>query len=408
MIIMFHVCFTGQFIDAYRERLWGVLRKGRRSRRYLTKLCSYSAWRPVYHRMRSGADVNAPDPEGLTPLAAALESSAEPYNHFFVSPGWLGGIWPKSLWKCRLDDQIRDVLLRDPKYMFPWLPSRRVTDKDCIVELLLRAGTNPNILTKDRGDNCHWIWSNIFKHYNYPHPFVLALILANADVGCHVPIHHREECRIQGNVSLFDYAMFVCKGRLNSFKKGIGSSMFSCKMPQCSFQILQSSIRCLYLLVAAGANVSSDHIDAMKDIQCELHAIAATGKLSQTDTSTGDQDDLLVAISYLGTICQLALSPRTLADMCRLCLRAALRTYNDTGLVPHRGGWRLGLSNVLRRGYSPYNCPRTPTEAFRQRLSRLKLPRICKEFSRLGELTALCEKFNDWFHMLGEVCGKII
>ena len=170
--------------------------------------------------------------------------------------------------------------------MFPFLPSRRVTDKDCIVELLLRAGANPNILTEDRGDNCHWIWSNIFKHYNYPHPLVLALILADADVGCSVPIYHQEECHIQGNASLFDYAMFVCKGRLNSFKKGRGSIVFSCRRSKCSFQILRSSIRCLYLLVAAGANVSSDHIDALKGIRDELHAIAATGKLSQTESST--------------------------------------------------------------------------------------------------------------------------
>ena len=263
--------------------------------------------------------------------------------------------------------------------------------------MLLRAGANPNILTEDRGDNRHWIWSNIFKHYNYPHPFVLALILANADVGCHVPRYHREECRIQGNVSLLDYVIFVCKCRIKSFKKGRGSILFSCRRLKCSYQILRSSIRCLYLLVVAGAYVSNNHIDIMKAMQDELYEIAAKRQLPETDPSKSDPDDLFVAINILETICQSAESPRPLADLCRLRLRSALRTYNNIGPLPHRGGWRLGLANLLRRGYSPYISKRTPTETFQQRLSRLNLPQPCEEFIVFGELKAICDSFSDWF-----------
>ena len=155
---------------------------------------------------------------------------------------------------------------------------------------------------------------------------------------------------------------------------------------------MRSSIRSVYLLVVAGAEVSSDHLYAINNIQDKLLELSATEHFCENT----DSDDLLVAISVLEKICQVASSPRTLADLCRLCLRAALRTYIGPGPIPHSGGWRLGLANLCRRGYSPYISKRAPIESFQERLSRLELPKICKEFVALGELKAGCERFSDW------------
>ena len=161
-----------------------------------------SAWRLVYNLVQNNADVNAIDPEGLTPFSAALGASTEPCLQFSIGHGWWGGTQPRALMNYRLDDNSRDELMTDPEYVFPCLPSWRVTDKDCTVELMLRAGANPNILTEDRQGDCHRIWTNVFRRNNYPHPLVLALILANA-MCCYVPRYQRPNNRIEGNISAY-------------------------------------------------------------------------------------------------------------------------------------------------------------------------------------------------------------
>ena len=383
-----HLLPGTQISARYREELSRVLKKGQRSRRYLTDLSSLSAWRSVYNLVLGGADVNAPDPEGHTPLFYVLTSSGEPYRVSREGP-W-GGMRPKSLLQYRLDSHRRDMILKDPKCVFPCLPSYRVSDKDCIVELMLRAGANPNVLTQDQHDDYgDWIWANIFTDNNYPHPRVLALILANADVCCNVPKYCRGQCRDIYDIRLFEHILLICQARLNNFKVR-HRSMFCCYKTNCFFQMLRSLARCLYLLVAAGAYVSADH----KDTLMRLRDTAADLLYEDAQSNPGPHD-LLVTINILEKLCQAASSPRSLADLCRLRLRAALGTIVNTNRKPHRGGWRLGLANLCRRGYSPYISTRTPTETFQQRLSRLKLSPFYTDVIVFAELKAICDRFND-------------
>ena len=347
----------------YQKELSRVLKNGQRSRRYLTDLCSLSAWKPVYNLVRGGADVNAPDPEGHTPLFYVLTSSGEPYRVSREGP-W-GGMWPKSLLQYRLDYHRRDMILKDPKYVFPCLPSYRVSDKDCIVEL------------------------SIFTENNYPHPYVLALILANVDVCCKVRKYYPEECQAGTAISLFEHVLLICQERLSRLKKGYGSRFF-CFKTKCFFQMMRSFVRCLYLLVAAGAHVSAAHVVTLMEMWD-----TAVDHLHEDAQSNPGPHDLLVTISILENLCEAASSPRTLVDLCRLRLRAALRTFVDTGHVPHQGGWRLGLANLCRRGYSPYILTWTSTETFQQRLSRLELSPFYKDIVAFAELKAICDRFDD-------------
>ena len=282
------------------------------------------------------------------------------------------------------------MILKDPKYLFPCLPAYRVSDKDCIVELMLRAGANPNVLTQDQHDDYgDWIWANIFTDNNYPHPRVLALILANVDVCCNVPKYCRGQCRDISDISLFEDVLLICQARLNNFKVR-HRSMFCCYKTKCFFQMLRSLVRCLYLLVATGAHVSANRVDTLMEIWD-----TAVDLLYDDAQSNPGPHDLLVTISILENLCEAASSPRTLVDLCRLRLRAALRTFVDTGRKPQRGGWRLGLVNLCRRGYSPYISSRTPTETFQQRLSLLKLSPFYKDVIAFAELKAICDRFND-------------
>ena len=383
----FHLPGTRELAQ-YQKELSKVLKNGQRGRRYLTDLCTLRAWRPVYNLVRGGADVDAPDLEGHTLLFCVLISPEEPYRERREGP-W-GGKWLKSLMQYRPDDHRRDVILKDPEYVLSCLPSYRVTDKDCIVELMLRAGANPNVLTHGQHDNHHdWMWASIFTENNYPHPYVLALILANVDVCCKVRRYYPEECQAGTAVSLFEHVLLICQERLSRFKKGYGSRFF-CFKTKCFFQMLCSFVRCLYLLVAAGAHVSAAHVNTLMEIRD-----ATAEHLHEDAQSSPGPHDLLVTISILENLCEAASSPRTLADLCRLRLRAALRTFVDTGHVPRQGGWRLGLANFCRRGYSPYISAWTPTETFQQRLSRLELPPFYKDIVAFAELKAICDRFDD-------------
>ena len=382
-----HLLTGDRLLANYRGELSEVLRKGRRSRRYLTDLCSLSAWGPVYNMVRGGADVNAPDPEGHIPLFYALISPEEPYRGY--RGGSWGGMWPKCIMQYRLDDYRRDEILKDPEYVLPCLPSYRVSDKDCILEVMLRAGANPNVLRQDRHDDFRdWIWANVFTD-NYPHPRVLALILANADVCCNVPKHSGEDCQDAAAISLFEYVLSICHERLTKFKNGHGSTFCCCKT-KCYFQMLRSSALCLYLLVAAGAHVSAAHVVTLMEMRD-----TAEDHLHEDAQSNPGPHDLLVTISILENLCEAASAPRSLADLCRLHLRAGLRTFVDTGHMPHQGGWRLGWANPCRRGYSPYISIPNPTKTFQQLLMRLPLPPLYRGFVAFAELKSMCERFTD-------------
>ena len=368
------VFLTGWLLAEYRKVLSRVLRKGQCSRRYFTELCSLSAWRLVYNLVQDGDDMNAPDSNGLTPLTAALVSPTEPSLCYHKNETLWGGMWPLSIMKYRLDNHLRDVALGDPQYVIPCMDTGRVSDKDCVVELMLRAGANPNVLIRNTKDDRLCIWSNLLKNNSYPHPIVLALILANVEVCCCVP---NEGCHTTtSDISLFEHVNLVCKKLLTNYQ--IGHCRWGCSSYS---QTLRSLVRCVYLLVAAGAHVSADHVDSLMTLR------DATKELLS-------QDGLLVTISILENLCEAASSPRTLADLSRLRLRAALRTFVDTDPVPHQGGWRLGWANLCRRGYSPYISAWTPTETFQQRFSRLELSSVYRDLVTFNELKTLCERLS--------------
>ena len=368
------VFFTGGLLADYRKALFSVLRKGQRSRRYFTELCSLSAWRLVYNLVQDGADVNAPDSNRLTPLTAALASPTEPLLCYREYEAPWGGMWPEPIMKYRLDNHMRDVVLRDPQYVIPCMGSERVSDKDCVVELMLRAGANPNVLIRNTKDDRLCIWLNLFINNSYPHPIVLALILANVEVCCCVP---NEDCHTAtSDISLFEHVILVCTKHLTKYE--IGHCRWGCNSYG---QTFRSLVRCVYLLVAAGAYVSADHVDSLMTFR-------------NTAKELLSQDELLVTIRILENLCEAASSPRTLADLSRLRLRAALRTFVDPDAVPRQGGWRLGLANRRRNGYSPYISPRTTTKTFQQRLSRLELSSVYRDLVTFNELKTFWERFS--------------
>ena len=241
---------TGSHINHRLSMMEVVRNEGART---LTAQCRLSLWKPVYHLVKRGIDVNKQDEHGQTPLCAAMAAPTEPYRHFGM--GSLGGLWPQQFMRFRLDDETRQELVGSQRFVVPCLSGRRVPDKECIIELLLKAGANPNLVPNNQCNSPNWLWARAFKSSAYNLPLVRALILANADVCCPVPDYHKDKLGGDADMTLLDCTFEICRLRLARYTEQEGSVMIICPNTDCFFKIMRCTIRCLELMRIAGATI---------------------------------------------------------------------------------------------------------------------------------------------------------
>ena len=105
---------------------------------------------------------------GHISLHASLMSPADPYGPHII--GGLGGAWPLAIREYRLDDRSREAIFSSRQFVMPCLSMERVSDLECIVEMLLRSGADQNILPRPEDDCSEWLWARVFRHTLYPQP----------------------------------------------------------------------------------------------------------------------------------------------------------------------------------------------------------------------------------------------
>ena len=279
----------------------------------------------------------------------------------------------------------------------PCLSMERVSDIECIVERLLRSGANPNILPKPEDDCSEWLWVRIFRHTFYSHPLVLALILANADVCCTMPNYFRGKSQSNQAVTVIDFILCTCEGRLRRRRHIYGGLMLRCRNYDCFYKIIRSTIRCLELVAIAGAHITHSHIENIQYLIDTLSEYTNNSEALEDIETAYDAEDVQTSIDVLRKIINESFQPQTLLHLCRLCVRKCLRVYIDTSRTSHHILERVGLrfTDCFRKAYSPYKRYIRSQETFLQRLSSLSLPKALIHFVAFEELKESYDTF--WY-----------
>ena len=372
--------------------------------RTLTAQCRLSLWKPVYHLVKRGIDVNKQDEHGQTPLCAAMAAPTEPYRHFGM--GSLGGLWPQQFMRFRLDDETRQELVGSQRFVVPCLSGRRVPDKECIIELLLKAGANPNLVPNNQCNSPNWLWARAFKSSAYNLPLVRALILANADVCCPVPDYHKDKLGGDADMTLLDCTFEICRLRLARYTEQEGSVMIICPNTDCFFKIMRCTIRCLELMRIAGATIFQRNVETAQDMIENLNSLAQKVENATESPSNCDIIDIQTSIAILDKLCKEADNPQRLSHLCRLKIRNMMRyslpPQADSSSHPGARGFGNKMFSffrtVFRKRDSALGATKHPKESILECIEKLEIPRVLKDYIGFAELRHSLEVYEHWIY----------